>query len=116
MKDSKHTPLPWALADNDPAGHPWPEGRRITAWGSNVVALATDDVRRFNIVVHRDCLANAEFIVRAVNSHNKLLAASKAAINELDRLVNIVSEEHAESIGRTCGVLCAAIRQAEGKV
>lgn len=75
---SKHTPLPWK------AGELETSDGEIYIW--------TDAEDKFIASVKdedddgQDTLANAEFIVRACNCHEELLAACKAVAAALDRI------------------------------
>ena len=88
---TQHTPTPWQFDNDDILG---PDGRLIAA-------MADDDGVPF-----RNEIANAAFIVRAVNTHGKLLAACKALLDIAN--FNDLSNTDAKWISD-------AIAKAEGK-
>lgn len=69
MAESKHTPIPWLIDGSN----------------SNEFIVSADGGRVASCCVNgrywREAEANAEFIVRAVNSHAALVAACEAARN-----------------------------------
>ena len=76
---TEHTPTPWGCGV---AGRnmqeKYAQSRAVYQQGAaNLVAGCFGDVRGGEAVAK----ANSEFIVRAVNAHNDLLAACKAAIS-----------------------------------
>jgi len=66
-----HSPLPWRFSTDDPMDGTIGQIESHDDWS---VAAVFNDVREL------PAKANAEFIVRAVNSHDALLAALKALI------------------------------------
>lgn len=82
MSETKHTPLPW----NAPPSHPF------LVRSANMELVL--DCRREG----KDCytagdVANAELIVRAVNSHHDLLEACRAALPYLRNHVAMTLDE-----------------------
>jgi hypothetical protein len=72
---AEHTPTPWRADESEPAGQ---------VILSSTVAFGPGQKQLCN-VGHLTCAANdAEFIVRAVNCHDDLVAALKEAIAELN--------------------------------
>jgi len=68
---AEHTPTPWHTEPGDIPGTlsiRGPNGQAIASFGNQRRWLSTTEV-----------VANAEFIVRACNAHDDLLAACKAA-------------------------------------
>lgn len=81
MGKAKHTPTPWRLSRY--IGHEpkedWP-GRIIGNNGQDVFA-GPFSFRALTGKTAKEAEANAEFIVRAVNCHEELLAACRAAVS-----------------------------------
>jgi hypothetical protein len=104
---SKHTPLPWTLSDN-------PHQKEcLDILGSGYVvasAWAGGDM-------DNDYEANAEYIVRAVNSHEDLLEALKELEGEFNQVFTALQEEEKLTFGPlSAGVVgraVAAIAKAE---
>lgn len=100
----RHTELPWAIGSTSDdigivarnAGH----GGKLVAMVVYDEDEAQDEDERF---------ANAQLIVRAVNSHAELLAACKRALRALGVEGHEPSPEHARE------TLRAAIAKAEGR-
>ena len=73
MSNAKHTPIPWRIERQSNGLHAVCADLAKRHGGSTPFSLATD-IR----------VANAEFIVRACNSHADLLEACKRVVSELD--------------------------------
>lgn len=97
-----HTPLPWkaAIGPDDRFPH---KGNVYGADGIIVASLA--GVWREGV----ESEANAEFIVRACNSHEELLAAlrfvcaeirNRSSLEHLERCANLAEEVMAKAEGR----------------
>lgn len=72
MSETKHTPTPWYLADDDDCRICCPEEDVCTA-----------DTHRDEYSPDEDeAIANAAFIVRAVNSHDALVEALQSLLDE----------------------------------
>lgn len=71
MSAPKHTPLPWRTASALVMGQ---HSRAI-------VSALKGQVDIYNAPLTNETLANAEFIVRACNAHDELVAALKALMN-----------------------------------
>jgi hypothetical protein len=81
MNSTAHTPTPWVVCENDPAD----------SMDYDKIWVTTDDRLYKSLVpiaevgidysepINSEQKANAEFIVRAVNFHDEMLAALKAA-------------------------------------
>jgi hypothetical protein len=75
MADTQHTPTPWSiggLSSNPGEGHviESDSADRTIAWTANSYCTANDEE-----YISQEDEANAEFIVRACNSHDALLRA-----------------------------------------
>lgn len=118
MAEQKHTPTPWRV-DIDDTGDP------IT--GGYPSISPTDD-RLDTTIVHWDGfhhefwdshpskptqVANAEFIVKAVNSHEALLSAAKKAANELSVMLALNPARDGGLYREALDGLNAAIKLAE---
>ncbi len=97
----KHTPTPWHLRDGATNGevHVCAPGRTI----------AVCDARPPN-----ECEANAEFIVKAVNSYDDMLEALEALVKYVDAL-NDVSDEGGLTLCDEYDNAVAAIAKAKGE-
>lgn len=98
---SKHTATPWRLNSR----HDIYSGSRFvgSTYPSQVEHIAEED--------H----ANAQLIVRAVNAHAALLAASQSAKDELERLMAILGDEDYATAEAVVETLSEAIKLAEGE-
>lgn len=75
-----HTPTPWSIC-TDPANDSWYAGITI----SGKTGQGKTDYRVADVfVLNHAYKANAEFIVRACNAHDDLLAALKAALETVE--------------------------------
>ena len=70
MAQARHTPTPWRVVEAD--------GKRNVIWNSKVSEAISDDKEMTE--------ANAEFIVRAVNSHEALVEALRGMVKYVDSL------------------------------
>ncbi len=68
MTEVKHTPLPWITAGRNGAGDHIHGNDGEVAWCRTYVGIPSETIK-----------ANAEFIVRACNSHYELLDAARRA-------------------------------------
>lgn len=73
---SEHTPLPWATDNDDPV-------IIVNAEGSSLGEITSGDP----YIGRHEELANAAFIVRAVNCHAELVAALKIETAALERAI-----------------------------
>jgi len=80
MESKKHSPLPWTLHRNEPIIYGADERTAIADCRVHTPG-ATRPARTPAV---ND--ANAELIVRAVNSHAELVAALRACLDSMDRL------------------------------
>jgi hypothetical protein len=100
MAESRHTPGPWRV--NSGHGELWIEsvkhGRVICAFEKHRTGQYTEQDG-----------ANAEFIVRACNAHDELLAACEALISQYDAPGGPALTEQVEAVR-------AAIAKARGEV
>lgn len=110
MKTSKHTPTPWTL---------WEENEHFVLSGKTTIAEVYSDwgyapkTKNERIAPNEEGKANAEFIVRAVNSHEELLKAAKEAE---DALAQSISKDGKTDWRYTkLWALRNAIAKAEGK-
>lgn len=96
---SKHTPIPWRVS---------PHSSKVFCW----VERADGGSKKGQPVLGCDLRADAELIVRAVNAHEELLDAARAALalirslKERDGFAGAYANEH---------VLAQAIAKAEGR-
>lgn len=79
-KISRHTPGPWKWFTNHICSGPL-KGAFIDAQGP-VPARIADVLSHGGVGSQEACEANAAFIVRACNSHEELLAACKAVVED----------------------------------
>lgn len=81
-KQLSHTPLPWIAEPftNDPFA-PW-----------DVKSKKSDTEKEFICQTSGNCKANAEFIVRACNSHYEMLEALRQMKAAARRLENLAAE------------------------
>ena len=73
MSEAKHTPLPWESSEENPTIIKTPRSNGLIA-----SAMGLTDSGFFPS--EKEALANAAFIVKAVNSHYALLEACKKAL------------------------------------
>lgn len=91
MSEIKHTPLPWQVWQtlincNEYGGHwiePADKDQDICISGSGGARSYTRRV--IDTQIHDDNKANAEFIVRACNSHYDLLECLKNSIDAMEK-------------------------------
>lgn len=107
--ETSHTPTPWELGA---------DGRGIMADNQKLILhvknTGPEHAGKPGHVSVRESLANAAFIVRAVNSHDELLEAAKNARNVLAALaVGDLKQVRADSSALLA--LRSAIAKAEGK-
>ena len=69
MADLQHTPTPWSI------------GRRRWITGGNVDIARIHSVSKIG---EAEAVANAEFIIRACNSHDALLSALEMALRMME--------------------------------
>ena len=94
------TPRPWKVTTT-----PFARGERVRISGeSTIVANVLSDPNKRMM-----SRANAELIVRAVNSHDQLVAALRRAIRYFDE-----AEQHREAWGKMVDDFRAALAAAEG--
>lgn len=114
-----HTPTPWA-ADNgdgqyfgvfDARGaavaylvEPKTEALLPNAGGRGPIEEAD---------AWREHRANAEFIVRAANAHDELVATLRIALGELRTLSGRVTEHHREDVARCVDILRATLAKVD---
>jgi hypothetical protein len=110
QNESKHTPAPWEVKDgsyNINGDHmKW-----IAGPDHIVIAMVTD--KNLKDTTRRD--ADAAFIVRAVNSHEALLAIAKAAERMMYGHLDTARDEGEKTLGQLLTRHAPAIQQAEGK-
>lgn len=100
---SKHTPVPWAF-------------KRVPVWAPTT---PTEGIPVFEFCFTggeewmQRAKANAEFIVRAVNNHDALVKALKAALSDAG---NNVGYEHALIDKQTADECFAVLAKAEGNL
>jgi hypothetical protein len=108
MSDTKHTPTPW-IAEGSywimPAAHrDMPIGASTNAQEhvskfAHVIAKVEQDTKRFT---NEQVEANADFIVRAVNSHEQLVAVLREAEGVI---AEVCVDQHPDN------VCCHVLRQ-----
>lgn len=82
FEEPEHAPLPWIVGGSDfpvLAMGDCVLGKQI--WGSNWQRIAFTERQNFGPEVES---ANAEFIVRAANSHHELVKACEVALNFIE--------------------------------
>lgn len=112
MSETKHTPGPWQARCNVDGAPPHvvvvykdDQGRRVTAFVATCSSMTLDNA------------ANAEFIVRACNSHDDLLDVAKRKLADCRDSLGCASGElmPGEYCSDECAALAAAIAKAEGR-
>ena len=93
MSDTQHTPVPWSL-----------EYRRWITSGDVYIARIHDVSK----IGEAEAVANAEFIIRACNSHDALLEALEMALRMME------GESLDEQFDGEAEVIRDAIAQAKG--
>jgi len=93
---TQHTPTPWKVGFKNPQTIESETGKDIAACGAYRLSL-------------KEAEANADFIVRAVNSHEALLEAAKQALKFINEKANGVYVDASQHL------LEKAIQQTEGK-
>lgn len=85
MSEAKHTPIPWMYGFSDGSGkvEDDDDGGCITHALGTVIRGGNHDGIRTGVIREAD----AEFIVRACNSHDALLAQNKRLRDALDKLL-----------------------------
>ena len=116
---TEHTPTPWRIEEDEGYYYVIGHGIELTDWDS-----VMHNQTYYN---HAPSRENAEFIVRAVNVHDALLAAAEAAVEAMGYLhfgAELTDERHDELVGgrteqewerATYDNLRAAISQARGE-
>lgn len=99
---NKHTPTPWHYAP-DLSNH----GTQLIYGLDNYLVVDAGRINKRNLEETR---LNAEFIVRAVNSHEELLRCLKEVHTE-----EIENEHFGDDLKKTPCTYCMAIAKAEGK-
>lgn len=101
FKNTKHTPTPWkregfsVVSHGERESHHWFLAECRPDNGKGTVKVDNE----------KEAIANAEFIVRAVNSHEALLQTAKELLKAIK----------GEGMARNWGMWEQAIAQAEGK-
>lgn len=95
---TKHTPTPWAISSNGFNIYGPPDAEGQVTFVASIFRKPIQDIED----------ANAEFIVRACNAHDELLAACKATLKYLQ-----YSSKHAEN-RELRKQIRAAVDKAEG--
>jgi hypothetical protein len=87
MDTSKHTPTPWRASDSvGPNMQSYTQSACVTGLGEHrmkIIAGCFSDIGGVDVAA-----ANAAFIVKAVNSHEQLVAAARQALAECVDLVS----------------------------
>lgn len=111
MPETKHTPLPWNISDDD-------EFEIVNdEWGG--IALIFNEPAEVESFLEM-ARANAAFIVRAANNHDRLIEACKAWVEYFDRLArddepgDLMAEARNEFHKARVDMTRAAISAAEG--
>lgn len=101
--NAKHTPTPWEVDAGGTVGHiksvaHREDGATPTVARYNTFAKYRDDGNRFSKVVMSEAeeKANAEFICRAVNGWDALVAACEAAAKHLENFLGRSALEHVD--------------------
>jgi hypothetical protein len=92
--EAKHTPTPWF----SPA-----EGQVRSGEGDELIAKCC----AMEVGGYRACLENAEFIVRACNSHEQLIKALRAAESAIETSEDCEPQMIA-ALSQVCAALAAA--------
>lgn len=71
MSQSKYTPLPWKISKNE------------ANWDSNIIYDALNPIAECNGIM-LNAEENAQFIIRACNSHYNLLEACKKSLYDCE--------------------------------
>ena len=116
MADTQHTPVPWSIKcqeDLDPEGNGyiWAiKGKRLSeeknlngGWKHYVQNPAVANSE-----------ANAEFIIRACNSHDALLEALEAVVNDIESYCDDWNSDSPTDVTVVLPKLRTAIAKAQG--
>lgn len=103
---AKHTPTPWKVEEEKISVG---KGRLISIKGANGFSLAVVGVEDYPLMEQ-----DAALIVRAVNVHDELLAASKRALSQYQAFVKEQWLKDDPFHQRTMAEISAAIAKAEG--
>lgn len=100
-----HTPTPWSFKTDRTTGD-----CGIYADGTGIFVEVFSDIRSAGENSRAEALANAEFILKAVNSHDAMLAALKALqVQALQSNLNSPAHEWGwEALGMTRAALALA--------
>lgn len=82
--EKKHTPTPWGINGTHKLFDEQDEDSLIIRADGMWVAVVTPDANDHVRLGKEEVQANAEFIVRAVNSHEELLESLKACVAMMD--------------------------------
>lgn len=89
MSEQKHTPAPWSVGEQN--GHcgisiNGPEGGRLATVYLGLVTTRVEwGQAHFDLPENAESVANAAIIVRAVNSHEQLVAALRDCVAVMER-------------------------------
>jgi hypothetical protein len=102
---SKHTPTPWRVTEHERNDESIALCIHSDAMGMPICRLG-GNISQINVE------ANAEFIVRAVNSHDKLVEAAERLLATLDAHLKT---PHLERLNSQMGQFRAALAMAKGE-
>lgn len=110
MSDTEHTPTPW-LIERGPTGCRINSSERDTDGRNRSVALTAGDGSSYPATVNE---ANAEFIVRACNTHDDLLAACKEILPHCKSTGYLLSGamrlQHDQRVARASAIIAKATK------
>jgi len=89
MSDTKHTPTPWSFQPYKSEYRGDREGFSIRALDGKVIAAARGSTR-----TEEEKEANAAFIVRACNAHEKLVSELRVALLRIEELESAANDPH----------------------
>lgn len=98
---AKHTPMPWWLDD---------DGNIASGFGVSYITIA--DPRCSKAIDPQEIDANAEFIIRAVNSHEELLETLKYCLGVFQ--LRGSGQESPKSNSEMCDLIGGVVAKAEG--
>ena len=76
--NTKHTPTPWVVGGKAKLGAPLAPGETPRIWANDGASIADISIRRkIGDGTSQQELVNADYIVRACNAHDELVAALK---------------------------------------
>lgn len=115
MSEAKHSPLPWHVMVGTFGKIKDQRSATIYATGEELTYVARCDGSQLSFTGKIDSIADAEFIVRACNSHYDLLEACREMQRTLTSNTRQLSGVTRFELSPWLPMLATAIAKAEGK-